>query len=443
MVKLFNGFVVLLLIAIISVSAASGISITASIGANGDSSYAFTQHGATTNDHVKEQIQLKPEDNTLSDIIYGTGPLPYKAIAIKDSKGNYAQVYRSVTGTEKTTYNYDWNTQKVSSASGSGVSASLTLNANNANTITGGSSSYNREGDKASADIEINSDSSESILDNYQTVATAFGNSANAYQSLGFAAGDVVDVKSHAQNTMLANEYLSYSNGRILNIRTKYGGADFWVQKGSLSNIETTATATSNNAVIAPILPQDIKTAIILEPYKNAFVLAGATDLGSTVFPDLVASGYATLRYTDSGASSDKFQNLGGYDVALVNSHMNSEFIGLSTGSGYISADQLNYAKNPLKGTLVILSGCESFAGIDSNSGLSAAVSGATLSGGFESTVGTLWSSDYISYFIDALSQGKTAQDANEYAESTASSEYAPSVYNVPLTLQGDQAFKL
>jgi hypothetical protein len=443
MAKLFNGFVVLLLIAIISVSVVSGLSITASIGANGDSSSAFTQHGATINDHVKEQIQLKPDDNTLSDIIYGTGTLPYKAIAIKDSKGNYAQVYRSVTGIGTTTYNYDWNTQKVSSASGSGVSASLTLNAKNANIITGGSSSYNREGDKASADIEIKSDSSESILDNYHTVATAFSNSANAYQSLGFAAGDLVDVKSHAQNTMLAKEYLSYSNGQVLNIRTKYGGADFWVQSGSLSNTETTATATSSNVVITPILPQDIKTAIMLEPYKNAFVLAGTTDLGSTVFPDLVASGYATLRYTDSGASSDKFQNLGDYDVALVNSHMNSEYIGLSTGSGYISADQLNYVKNPSKDTLVILSGCESFAGIATSSGLYDAVSDATLSGGFKSTVGTLWSSDYISYFIDALSQGKTAQDANIYAESAASSKYASSVYNVPLTLQGDQTFKL
>jgi hypothetical protein len=430
--KLFNGFVVLLLIAI-SVSAASGLSVTASVGANGDSSSTLTQYGATINDHVKEQIQLKPEDHTLSGDISGTGTLPYQALAIKDSKGNYAQVYRSVIGTDGvTTYDYSWNTQKVPSASGPGVSASLTLNANNANIITGGSSSYNREGDKANADIEIKSASPESILQGYHTEATAFINSAEADQSLGFAAGDLVDVKSHAQDMRLANEYLSYSNGKFLPIRVKYGGADFEVQAPELKDITVSASATANNVVITPSLPSNIKTAIMLEPMNYAFTTkAGATDLGSTVFPDLVGSGYATLRYTDAGASIDKFDNLGQYDVVLVNSHMGPDSIGLSTTGG--SLPSYTTSKN----SLVILAGCESFDGYPTTkSSLANWVSGAYLSGGYTDSVGTLWNNDYLSNFFDDLSKGDLTSVAATKAwdQTKANTKYsADSPYYLPL----------
>ena len=262
------------------------------------------------------------------------------------------------------------------------------------------------------------------------------------------ATGNLVDLASFAQNTNLANEYLTDSDGNVYPIPTNYGGANFEVQTGSLANTKLQSTATSSNVAITPTLPTSIKTAIMLEPMNDAFTnYAGATDLGTTVFPDLVGSGYATLRYTDSGASSDKFQNLGQYNVVLVDSHMNSGIIGLSTinpstKADYIPASQLNYKTS--KKPLVILAGCDSFGGYPTTkSALAQAVSGAYLSGGYTDSVGTDWNNDYLSYFFDALSNGDTASAANTEANTAATNQYGTGTYYLPLVFYGNQLFTL
>jgi hypothetical protein len=204
------------------------------------------------------------------------------------------------------------------------------------------------------------------------------------------------------------------------------------VQANALGNIQLSTDASKDSVLISPTLPTGTKTAIMLEPMSNAFTISGATDLGTTVLPDLAFKGYATLRYIDSGATSEKFQNLGQYDVVLVDSHMNSEGISLSTGNEWLPASQLNY--QPSTNSLVILSGCESFAGYPTQkSDLAAALDKAYLSGGFKGSIDTVWDHDYLSYFFDALSVGYPASYANTYANTLATDKYGSGQYFLPL----------
>jgi hypothetical protein len=174
----------------------------------------------------------------------------------------------------------------------------------------------------------------------------------------------------------------------------------------------------------------------MLEPMDNAFANVGATDLRNTVFPELAVKGYATLRYTDSGATSDKFQNLGQYDVVLVNSHMNPDTISLSTinpstNSYDLPASQLNYVLS--KNSLVILTGCKSSEGYPTKSPLANAVSSAYLSGGYADEVAIVWNADYLSYFFDALYSGNTASYANYYANNLATAKWGSDQLYIPL----------
>ncbi|MDQ1262027.1 MAG: hypothetical protein QG575_1208, partial [Euryarchaeota archaeon] len=258
--------------------------------------------------------------------------------------------------------------------------------------------------------------------------------STTTSQNIKSASGSLIHVQAHAENRNVALEYGDGIDGNTLWVPTYYGGADFEVRATALANTKLVTGATSSNVVITPTLPKSIKTAIMLEPFRNMFVnyawltkngktYYGTTDLGTTVFPDLVEKGYATLRYTDSGASSDKFQNLGQYDVVLVNGHMDRDNIGLSTTnpktkSNLLPASQLNYKSS--KKTLVILAGCDSFGGYPTKSGLANAVDSAYLSGGFTETIFVTWMQDYLSYFFEALKNGDSASSANSYAYNQA-----------------------
>jgi hypothetical protein len=657
--KLFIVFVFVSAMGLIIASLASGMELSISIGGNDGSSSMNVHYGAMFDDYNYEHIQLNPADNTLSNAFSGSGSLPSGSISISDTKGNYAQAYRSISGKSGTTkWNYDWNTYKPTSSAGSGVGAWVSLTASNAYSISGGSYASNGEGDNSQVNTNINSNSlTTSSLTNYYTYATAFTNAANAYQNansatgssismgpvaknnegdqawdtitvtsgslrsysdsasaalrsattsqiinrasgssiqvgpvaknkegdqawgtirsgslsgyggcssvsstsaattqssksisgssiqvgpvsmnlegdqawdttvlqsgslrgysdsahtsskvassaqrinsgsgssiqagsvaqnsesdisntntqisngvlsgysvttaaaktstqtspiINAATGSLIDLTSHAQDTKLANEYLSYSDGSTKSLPINYGGADFEVRATVLANTKLVTCATSNNVVITPTLPTSIKNAIMLEPFKYAFTYAGATNLGTTVFPDLVGKGYATLRYTDSGASSDKFGNLGQYNVVLVDSNMNSGAIGLSTinpnvNSNYMPASQLNYKTS--KNRLVILAGSDSFDGYPkTKSALATAVSGAYLSGGYANTVSTNWNNDYLGYFFDALNAGQTASKANTYANNLAIKKYGSGQYNLPLVFYGNQLFKL
>jgi hypothetical protein len=261
------------------------------------------------------------------------------------------------------------------------------------------------------------------------------------------AKGTSIDMGAHAQNSKPGNEYLSYLSGTIKTITAPTGSADFEFQTPNSLTTSIDSKATTENVLISPTLPTETKTAIMLEPMDYAFTaVGGATNLGATVFPTLVGKQYAVLRYTDSGASSDKFQNLGNYNVVLVDSHMDSNGIGLSTNnpntnSNYLPASQLNYQNS--KNSLVLFAGCDSFDGYPQKSALASVVSNAGISGGYANSVEIHWDQDYLSYFFDALGNGNTASLANTNAKTLATYKYGSNPYFVPLVFYGDQNFKL
>ena len=492
MSKLFRGFVSLLLIVLISISLTSGLELTASTGSNGDSTSTGVTYGATVEDYAHEHIKLNPEQGTLSNAFTGTGDLPYSYVTITDS-GNTASTWRGVTGIPGyTSWSYDWGTSKpYVSGLGTGVSAWLTMNVQNAYGIGVGSAAVNGAtgndvGDCTVAMTGIFSSAPTTSLSNYWTSASAYTSAVNAIQGassssgenawfLGWSGNDEADqvlssiaasgnsyvgipitstwagknfayayestsgaygsnyakMSSHTENRGLAKEYLSGYDGTITPVPTNYGGADFVVQANALGNTQLETSAIADNVLITPTLPTGTKNAIMLEPFKNAFTSVGATDLDTTVFPDLVAKGYATLSYTDSGATSERFQNLGQYNVVLVDGHMNSNDIGLSTGTGFLPASQLNYQTS--KNSLVVLAGCDSFNSYPQKSALASAVSNAGISGGYANSVNTDWNNDYLTYFFDALRNGNTASSANSNANTLATAKWGSGQYNIPL----------
>lgn len=550
--------IVLIFLAI--VSSASGLSLTASSGNNHDSSSTQLVFGTTVDDYINGQIQLNSIDSTLSNTISGTGSLPKAYIDINDGNGNYASVFRSVSGKAKTTkWSFGWNTYNDNNAGVPGVGAWLSLTASNAYSISGGSYSSNRyEAANVRTDVGLfNSKGTTSSLSNYYTEAhaTNYGviavqsaddikcaypiysfdglasNAKDGYATVDIAAqsgeikkakmtayaddtvkwvdcsasnvitqgatgqpgnfrawassnggtiadfnlnvekgnvnnpylyarsetdeaysfgetgstsGNPIDLKASAQNTRYAYEYLSYPDHTDI-VDTYHGGADFEVKAKSLKYSMVETIATQDNVLITPVLPDNIKTAILLEPFRYSDSTVGITDLGTTVFPTLVKSGYATLRYTDSGASFDKYQNWGKYNVVVADGHGSPNSISLSTSPYSISASDLDYETK--KKTLVILTMCEGFSGYPSQkSGLASALSGASLCGGFAYSVGTAWADDYISYFFDALSKGNTASKANTIAHNAVNKKYGRDSIpngNVPLVFYGDQKFKL
>ena len=297
--------------------------------------------------------------------------------------------------------------------------------------LRGGGTAFNAEDDVAYTWIEVADGSISGWGSDNQANK---GSASNQYMSFSGAAGTLVDVKSYAENKAPADE-----RDRLV----EHGAADFRVQSKSLKSTKIKSTATTTDVLITPTLPTGIKTAIMLEPYKTAFVeVRGATDLGTTVFPDLVEKGYATLRYTDSGATFSKYQNLGKYNVVIADGHGNSDGIGLSTGAGYISAKQLKY-KAASKNSLVVLTMCKGFEGYPTKSALATAFGSAYLAGGFTDSVGTCWADDYLSYLFDSLKNGDTAGVANDYALTNATAKYGSGPSYLPLEFYGKDNFKL
>jgi hypothetical protein len=302
---------------------------------------------------------------------------------------------------------------------------------------------YDNKGDWSWVGTSINNGN---LLGNSWAYSISQQGLAESNQNLN-AKGTSIDMEAHAQNSKPGNEYLSYLSGTIKTITAPTGSADFEFQTPNSLTTSIDSKATTENVLISPTLPTGTKTAIMLEPMDYAFTtVGGATNLGATVFPTLVGKQYAVLRYTDSGASSDKFKNLGQYDVVLVDSHMSPNVIGLSTidpntGLNYVPATQFNYQTS--KDSLAILAGCDSFDGYPQKSDLANAISTAGLSGGYANSVEIHWDHDYLSYFFDALGKGNTASSANTNAKTLATYKYGSNQYFVPLVFYGDQNFKL
>jgi hypothetical protein len=264
------------------------------------------------------------------------------------------------------------------------------------------------------------------------------------------AKGNVIDVGAYAQNNKPGYEYLSYFDGTVKYYTAPGGTAEFEYKTSNELATNINSKATLDNVLITPTLPAGTKTAIVLEPMYYAFTtIGGATDLGPTVAQTLAEKEYAVLRYTDSGASIDKFQDLDNYNVALISSHMDNQHIDLSTYPGVVDATQLGaWYSNPPSNSLVILAGCESLGGFPSHSPLASAVNEADTIMGFSESVGTLWCNDYLSVLIKKMGEGMTAIEANNYVGNIYRYEWLaahgyPTVGVVPLNGIGNKDFKL
>ena len=265
------------------------------------------------------------------------------------------------------------------------------------------------------------------------------------------AKGSMTDVWAYAQNNKPGSEYLSYFDGTIKYYTAPDGTAKFEFKTSNDLATNINSKATPDNVLITPSLPAGTKTAIMLEPMYYAFTtIGGATDLGPTVAQTLAGKGYAVLRYTDSGASIDKFLDLDNYNVAVIDSHMDNQHIALSTSPGVVDATQLaTWYSNPPSKSLVILAGCESFEGSPTYySPLATAISKADAGMGFSAEVGTLWCNDYVSELITKMSGGMTAQEANDYVWDTYRYDWLaahgyPTIGVIPLNGFGNKGFKL
>jgi len=242
------------------------------------------------------------------------------------------------------------------------------------------------------------------------------------------ADGDSIDITSHAQNRRTAYEGFEYKDSNFPFIHwytydVNFGGADFQLNQNGAVTAYILAEAKSNSVdIIAANLPANTKTAIILEPFASYSVdLLGGIDMGSTVVPALVNTGYATTRYTDSAVSKDKFRGLDEYNVILIKSHMSQDSIGLSTSkrgllqSGeLVNANDLNY-NDPPSQSLVILAGCGSFEPNwwFWNSALENAVEKANLRAGYEKSVSSVWNQDSIGQLFINMADGMTFSEAN------------------------------
>ena len=305
---------------------------------------------------------------------------------------------------------------------------------------------YDNKGDWSWVGTSINNGN---LFGNSWTYSISQWGLAESNQNVN-AKGTLIDIEAYAQNNKPGNEYLNYVDGTVP-ITAPNGAAKFEFKTHGELTTNVNSKATSDNVLITPTLPRGTKTAIMLEPMNYVFTsIAGATDLGSTVGRTLVEKEYAVLRYTDSGASIDKFYDLDNYNVALIDSHMNNQYIALSTYPGGIDAAKLGtWSSNPQSNSLVILAGCESFGGYPARSPLANAISKADYSAGFTKSVGTIWSNDYMSEFFKKMSEGQTAAQANNYVWNTyrynwlAAHPGYPSDLVIPLYGFGNNGFQL
>jgi hypothetical protein len=248
--RIIEGSLALLMILFVSVSMAGGLELSASTGGNGDSSSTTMVYGATADDYANEHVGLNPEDGTLSKSFSGTGSLPYGAISIRDSKGNYASVSRSIYGKPKTTtWTYDWNTCHLSSTTaGTGVGAWLSLTSANANSISASGYASNREGDIAQAHMTVGSSSRSvtSSISDYYVSPNAFSSEVSVSQTAtSVASTGPIGIYGYSSNKMI-----------------DYSTASIYLTKGSVASskvaVSSGKTGTSSTQSASSVITTGI-----------------------------------------------------------------------------------------------------------------------------------------------------------------------------------------
>lgn len=316
--RIVKGSLAIMLVFFLSVSMAFGLELTASTGSNGDISSTTVGYGSTKEDCASEHIGINPDGGTLSNSFSGTGSLPYSTLRIRDSKGNYVFVSRSISGKSgTTTWTYDWNTYYPTSATTgeSGVGAWLSLTAANANLVSADGYASNREGDVAQAYIRLGSQSRSisSSLSDYYVNPVAFSNEVSVSQRA-----------ASAQSTGMI-DISGYSSNREFD----YSVASVYLTKGSVNGLaglmSSAKTSTSSRESASSVISTGI---------SRMYSYGSNREGDSSKFSLLVLNGQ-TQDLSISGSSGTSFAETTGSvsDAYGTSSEINSQ--GLDKALGY------------------------------------------------------------------------------------------------------------
>ncbi|HWQ20799.1 MAG TPA: hypothetical protein VN455_13540 [Methanotrichaceae archaeon] len=475
--------VITVLACLILASLASGMELSATIDGSSGSSSTSILYGSTIDDYNYEQIQLNPDDCTLSNTFSGSGSLPYSSISKSDTKGNFVTAYRSISGKPGVTgWNYDWSTYlPYSSTAGYGVGAGLTLNVANAYSFNGGSYGSNKEGDYANTFSSGSSSSGTTgtSVSNMYTCTNAFNNEVFSRLSanLGTSTGNIYfDASSHnnegeyayqlvyaygtaSKAATISNPYIdadaqktyagvsgktdaSYGTSAILRTHTENlakmsghkgtyytGGGEFGVNiqnYGKLSGSVLGQAYASNVYLYPSTNVPSYRTAYLLDPFRREWVIKeGYADWGYNAFNDLMDKGLAVTYYRDSAVSHSRVGDMDDYYVSAISSHMNPNAIEVTRAADsdrVVTGSELAsmFTKNPQG--LIYLDGCSSFYPGASSPLANAVKNKEWLSGGYTYNVNARGDSQFMSNFFGFLAQG--------YSAKTSASKASTDVYN-------------
>jgi hypothetical protein len=326
MMRIIKKSMTLTLVFFLSVSMVLGLELTASTGSNGDISTTTVGYSSTEDDNANEHIGLNPEKGTLSNSFSGTGTLPYSTLRIRDSKGNFAFVSRSIYGKPKTTtWTYDWSTYNPTSATTgeSGVGVWMSLTSANANSISGSGYASNREGDAAQAGIQLGSSSRSitSSLSDYNVRSVAFSDGVSVSQSA-----------ASATSTGPIDLY-GYSNNREYD----YSIASVYLTKGSVSSSNILASSAKTSTSASQSASSVVSTAL-----ARMYSYGSNREGDSSKFSLLVLNGQ-TKDLSMSGSSGTSFAETTGSVSDAYGAYSDISSQGLDRALGYQEHWVYNY----------------------------------------------------------------------------------------------------
>jgi len=297
-------------------------------------------------------------------------------------------------------------------------------------------------------------------IDNGNLIGNSLAYSINQWsqstssQNVMASKGSQVEIRSGGFTTALGYENMAYWNSNTDNMEIHLvpvvGGAGvFAAKKNEFKNAVVTTAATQNDISIST-RGFGSKTALVLDPRRWEFQDSAQNRMvqyvnGINLDPmmdSLKNAGYAVTYFSDAAVSRDKVKQMDDYWISVLNTHANPYIIELSKSSDGKTYDTMQASE--LKGAytndngMAIINGCNGF----SETGLgtwSDAVSKASVSEGWTSTIGVDFSRIFLNNYFNYLSKGFTASQANNLAKAT--DNYDGQIKQ--LTLQGNTNFKL
>jgi len=283
---------------------------------------------------------------------------------------------------------------------------------------------------------------------------TQWGQSTSS-QNVMASKGSQVEIGSGGFTTALGYENKAYWNsntnsGEIYLVPVVGGAGVFAAKKNEFKNAVVTTTATQNDISISTS-GFGSKTALVLDPRRWEFQdsdqnrmaqYISGIDIYGPMTNSLTNAGYAVTYYSDAAVSNDKVKQMDDYWISVLDTHANPYIIELSKSSDgktydTMLASELKSAYTNSNG-MAIISGCNSF----SETGLGTwadAVSKASVSEGWISTIGIDFSRKFLNSYLEYMSQGYTASQANNLAKATDNYDGQTKQFS----LRGNTDFKL